>query len=264
MASRKEQKEAARQRRLAEEQAAHQKTRRTRRLQMVGGVVVAAIIVVVVLVVVSSGGGGGASAKGPVKNDAQQVAALLKGIPQSGNTLGNPNAKVTYTEYGDLQCPICKDFSEGAEEQLIMNEVRSGKVKLVYRSFPTASTDSSGWQQTFPAQQAAAYAAGRQSKAWNYILLFYRQQQEEGTNYVNASYLDGLARAIPGLNYKQWSSQRFNPKYAAQVLADEKAATALNIQGTPSLIAANASTQTKPVDGDINYSAVQQMIKSVS
>ena len=35
---------------------------------------------------------------------------MLKGIPQHGTTLGNPKAPVTFTEYGDLQCPICKDF----------------------------------------------------------------------------------------------------------------------------------------------------------
>ena len=31
----------------------------------------------------------------------------LKGIPQNGFVLGDPNAPVTLVEYIDLQCPIC-------------------------------------------------------------------------------------------------------------------------------------------------------------
>lgn len=273
MASRKEQKDAARQRRLAEEQAAQARTQRTRRMQMLGGVLVAVIVAVVVVVIVSSGGNKGtANIKDPTatKSVAQQVASLLKGIPQSGTTLGNPNAKVTFTEYGDLECPVCKSFSGAAEVQLIKNEVRSGKVKLVYKSFETASHDPNAAPNAFMLQQSAAYAAGAQDRAWNYILLFYREQQTENTPYVTASFLTSLAKAIPGLNLKTWSSQRFNPKYQQQVISENKFAATMPFQGgptsagTPALIASSGSKQTTAIAGDLPYSSVQKLIKQVS
>ena len=272
MASRKDQKEAARQRRLAEEQAAAQKAQRTRRLQMVGGTLVAAIIVVVVLVVVSSGGGGKTvKASDPKANASasQQISQLLKGIPQSGTTLGNPNAKVTLTEYGDLECPVCQEFSEGAEKQLIANEVRSGQVKLVYKSFKTASNDPDAAPDAFNLQQTAAYAAGAQDKAWNYILLFYLRQQTENTPYVTTSFLTGLAQAIPGLNVKTWATDRFNPKYAQQVVSQNQTAETMpyasgQTPGTPALVASSSSSQTPAVAGDLSYSDVQKLIKQVS
>ncbi len=273
MASRKEQKDAARQRRLAEEQAAAAKQQRLRRMQMLGGVVVAAIIVVVVLVVVSSGGGSKKVKANDPKATASastQVSALLKGIPQSGTTLGNPKAKVTFTEYGDLECPICMEFSESAEEQLISNEVRTGKVKLVYKSFKTASNDPDAAPNAFSLQQTAAYAAGAQGKAWNYILLFYRRQQTENTPYVTTAFLTGLARAIPGLNVKKWDSDRFNPTYAQQVVSQNQTASTMPFQGgqanagTPALIASSGSRQTEAIAGDISYSTVQKLIKQVS
>jgi protein-disulfide isomerase len=268
MASRKEQKDAARQRRLAEEQARASRVQRTRRLQMLGGVVVAAIVIVVVLVVVLGGGSSNKTvdihnAKATTKV-SQTVDTLLKGIPQSGNTIGNPHAKVTLTEYGDLECPICRDFALGAETQLIQNEVRKGTLKITYRSFPTATGDLSDASTIFPLQQTAAYAAGQQNKAWNYITLFYHEQQQEGTPYVNVSFLDKLAKQIPGLDFTKWSTQRSNPKYAAQVLNDEKAARAINIQGTPTLVFVGPKAQTKPVDGAISYSQAQSLIKQVS
>ncbi len=274
MASRKEQKEAARQRRLAEEQAAQSKAQRTRRMQMLGGVITVVIVALVVVVIVSTSGGKKAAPVN-IKNTkatqsaAQSVSTLLKGIPQSGTTLGNPNAKVTVTEYGDLECPICKEFSEGAEEQLISNEVRSGKVKLVYKSFETASRDPDAAPNAFNLQQTAAYAAGAQQKAWNFILLFYREQQTENTPYVTTSFLTQIAKAS-GVDLKTWNTQRFNPKYAAQVVAEGKFASSMPFQGgptsagTPAIIASSGSKQTEAIAGDIPYSTVQKLIKQVS
>src|ERR1700761_5735464 len=137
MASRQAQKEAARQRRVAEEQAAQAKAQRTRRLQLLGGVLVAVIAAIVVVVIVSSSGGNkdkvvDVSNKKATTPIANTVNATLSGIPQHGNVLGNPKAKVTMTEFGDLECPICKEFAVGPETQLINNEVKSGKVKIEY------------------------------------------------------------------------------------------------------------------------------------
>jgi protein-disulfide isomerase len=274
MASRKADKEAARQRRLEQEAAAKAATQRKQRLTIAGSLLVVVIALAVVLVIVlggsssSSGSGNSTLASHPesakTKTVAAQVDTLLKGIPQHGNTLGNPKAPVTFTEYGDLECPICKEFALGAENQLITNEVRTGKVKLVYKSLPTATLDLADGTTVFPVQQSAAYAAGAQNKAWNYIELFYHEQGTEDTSYVNASYLTGLAKQIPGLNVSKWNTDRSNPKYAAQVQAEEKQATSLNLDATPSLIATGPTSQTKPVSGDYPYSYIQSMIKSVS
>jgi protein-disulfide isomerase len=273
MASRKADKEAARQRRLEQEAAAKAATQRKQRLTIAGSLLIVVIAVAVVLVVVlggSSSSGDSANAthvhSQKAKSAAASVDSLLKGIPQHGTTLGDPKAPVTFTEYGDLQCPICKDFSEGAEKQLIANEVKSGKVKLVYKSFETATANGPNADQ-WNNQQSAAYAAGAQGKAWNYILLFYKDQGTEGTSYVNPAYLTGLAKQVTGLNYQKWNSQRFNPAYANQVAAENKTAASLDFQGqagTPALIATGPKSQTRPVSGNYPYSSVQQMIKSVS
>ncbi len=219
MASRKEQKEAARQRRLAEEQARAERARRDRRLRMLGGTVIAAIAVVAVAIAISSGGGSPNVVKpnSPEAKKAQTtINTLLAGIPQQGNTLGSPSAKVTITEYGDLVCPVCKSFALGAEDQLIAHEVRTGKVKIVYKALETASGQANN--SMFVPSQMAALAAGNQKKAWNYIELFYHEQGDEATSYVTDNYLGGLAKQIPGLNFSQWSSDRggLEPERAGQ------------------------------------------------
>lgn len=269
MASRTKQKEEARARRLAEEQARTEKARRTRRLQMLGGVVIVAIAVVAVAIAVSSGGGNSTAANIPVGHPCagsdKGVCDLLAGIPQSGNTLGKTSAPVTVTEYGDLECPVCADFATGGiESQLIKNEVRQGKAKLVFRSLETA-TSSAPNAGIFGIQQASALAAGNQNKAWNYIEDFYHHQGQEGSGYVNQTYLDKLAKSVPGLDYSKWLSDSHSQSLLSQVNADESSATGKGYTSTPTIVIVGPKGQAQPITGIPNsYGDLQSAISSVS
>jgi protein-disulfide isomerase len=264
MASRTRQKEEARQRRLVEEQAQAERARRTRRLQMLGGVVLAAVAVIAVAIAISSSGSSSPKATpAAFKSAASKVDSQLSGIPQSGVTLGSPNAKVTVTEYGDLQCPICRDFALGAGGQLVSGEIKQGKAKLVYKSLETATGNSPN-PNIFPTQQAAANAAGAQQKAWNYILTFYNSQGQEGTAYVNQNFLDGIAKSIPGLNFSAWQTASADPKYTQQVQSDQQTAAGHGYNSTPTLVVSGPKGQAQPIVGNTDYGTLQSAIKSVS
>jgi protein-disulfide isomerase len=137
---------------------------------------------------------------------------------------------VTLQYYGDLECPVCRSFTEGARKPVIETDVRSGKLKIEYRSLQTATPEA----EVFKEQQVAALAAGKQQKAWYYIELFYHQQGEEKSGYVNESYLQGLAQQVPGLNVTKWASDRSSPELANAVASDGQAANSLGFTGTPS------------------------------
>jgi protein-disulfide isomerase len=265
MASRAQQKEQARERRLAAEQAAAQAAARMRRMQMVIGVALIALVVVGVAIAISSGGSAG---KAPAANSAAAkqakaaVASLLTGIPQSGNRLGSPTAKVTVTEFGDLECPICRDFALSAENQLIAKDVRSGKVQLIYRSLCTATCNFN--QAIFPVQQTAALAAGLQGHEWDYVELFYHEQGPENTGYVTDTYLNGLASQIPGLSYSKWLSDRSSQTLASQVTGDEQQASAKGFNSTPTIVVQGPKGQAPTQAGDIDYAGLESLIKSVS
>jgi protein-disulfide isomerase len=267
MASRTKQKEEARARRLAEERALAERARQRRRFQMIGGVVLAAVAIVAVAIALSVGGGKSSPPKNLNSKNARNVVSpsnrLLAGIPQSGPALGSPSAKVTVTEYGDLQCPVCKDFAESGEQTLISKDVRQGQVRLVYKSLATATLNGPN-PSVFPTQQAAAYAAGLQNRAWYYILNFYRLQGQEDTNYVTASYLNGIARLVPGLNFAKWSSDRTSSNLTQQVNTEENTAKSLGLNSTPTLVVQGPKGQAQPVAGDIPYNSLEQLIKSVS
>jgi len=263
MASRTKQKEEARARRLAEERARAERDARMRRLRGIAGIVIGAVVVVVVAIAVSSGGSSGGTGlqKGSGANKTVTgVSQLLAGIPQSGNVLGNPNAPVTMTYYGDLECPICRDFTLSSFSQLVANEIRDGKVKVEYRAFQTATQNP----QTFETQQVAALAAGKQDKFWDYAELFYHEQGQEATGYVTDSYLTGLAQQVPGLNVSEWQSARGDQSLVSQVQSDVAAGTAANVTGTPTLIFTGPKGTASPPTGVPSYSQLQQAIKQVS
>src|SRR5207253_10944813 len=144
---------------------------------------------------------------------------------------GNPKAPVTMTYYGDLQCPVCQAFTLNGFKQLVSNDVRSGKVQVVYKALQTATRD----QQTFQLQQVAALAAGQQQRFWNYAELFYHEQGTEDSGYVNEGYLDGLAKQVPGLNFNAWKSARTAGSLSSQISADAQQAAAVRATGTPTL-----------------------------
>jgi protein-disulfide isomerase len=233
--TRKQRREQAREQRKAMEEASAAQSDQRKRLIQLGGVAgVVVVIIAIILVATGSGGSKGAPApKSAAANTAaSEVTALLQGIPQSGITLGNPSAPVTIQYFGDLECPFCKQFTLGALKPLITKYVRTGKVKIEYRSMQTATRE----RETFQTQQVAALAAGKQNQMWHYVELFYHEQGGEGTGYVTESYLQGLAAQIPGLNLSNWSSARNDPAYANQVIADAQAANQAGFTGTPSFL----------------------------
>jgi protein-disulfide isomerase len=181
--------------------------------------------VVVIIIVAGSGGGSGGDA-GNVE-EKTEVDKLLTGIPQNANVLGKASAPVTLYEYGDLQCPICKEYSEQVLPAVIEKQVKNGEVKIVYRDFIIISEES------IPAGEAAL-AAGEQGKGWSFIELFYRNQGAERSGYVTDEFIEGIAEGAGVPNMKKFNEERKSGKFTKKVEATTEQAGKLGFSGTPS------------------------------
>jgi protein-disulfide isomerase len=234
--TRKQRREQAREQRRALEEAEAAGAQRRRRLIQLGAVIGAVVVIVIVIVAATSGGGSKTkvekSSKATTAPVVKEVTSLLAGIPQSGLTLGKPNAPVTMQYYGDLECPICRQFTEGALKPLIERDVRTGKLKIEYRNLQTATREP----ETFRTQQVAAMAAGKQNKGWDYIELFYHQQGQEDTGYVSEKYLQELAQQVPGLNLAAWTAARGDAQFTNTITGDAQAANNAGFTGTPAFL----------------------------
>jgi protein-disulfide isomerase len=219
--------EQRRDERLEAEAKATEAARRQRLLQLsVGGVFLAIIIVVVIIVVAGSGGGdkGGESSN---LSDVGEVNALLTGIPQTATVLGKPGAPVKIFEYGDLQCPFCKENAETVTPPIIEDAVRDGEASLTFRNYIIIGPDS------VPAGEAAL-AAGAQGKAWNFIELWYRNQGEENSGYVTEEFIESIGKGAGIPNLAQWNKERKSKKYKKTLEETTKQAQKIGFEGTPS------------------------------
>ncbi len=218
--------EKRREERLAAESQAASGDRRTRLLQFAaGGVFLAIVVVVVVIIVAGSGGSSGGDASNLVEKP--EVEKLLAGIPQNATVLGKPNAPVRLYEYGDLQCSVCKYYSEEILPEIIENQVKKGEVSITFRTFVTISEES------IPASESAL-AAGAQGKGWTYIETWYRNQGPEASGYANEEFMESMAKYVGVPDIAKFKKELQSGKYKGQVEATNQQAQKFGFEGTPS------------------------------
>jgi protein-disulfide isomerase len=217
--------EARREERQQEGRQAGAAERRQRMVKLASAGAFLALVVVAVLIVISSSDSGGGDSGNIVV--AKEVDQLLAGIPQKGMMLGDSSAKVAVLEFGDLQCPFCKGYSEEVLPQVIENRVRGGEAKLDFRNYTIIGPQSK------PAG-AAAIAAGEQGRGWNFVELFYRNQGTEDTGYADDQFLTAIAKAAGVPNLARWNQARKSKVAIARVEATTAEAQELGFSGTPS------------------------------
>lgn len=181
------------------------------------------IVAVAVLIVTTQHGPGGDTELEGVA----EVRDLLQGLPQRGMVLGEPKAKVTLVEFGDLQCPSCKRYSEEVLPQLIEGPVAAGRTRLEFRNFTIIGPEST------PAG-AAALAAGEQGRGWSYVELFYRNQGEESSGYVDDAFLTAIAKGAGVPDIDRWNRDRRRSHLLSEVAETTHQAENLGFNGTPS------------------------------
>ena len=230
MASRKQEKEQRRQERLEAEQAAAGEQRRKKLLTVVGATVLAALLVLVVLIVVNQSedeGGGDASSI----NADIPVIGVLDSLDQQGLAVGDPAAKVTISEFGDLQCPVCKQFSETVVPALLAKSgpVGAGDAQLDFQQFVIIGPESE-------VAARAALAASEQDRYWQFIEIFYANQGTENSGYVTDEFLTGVAEAAGVEDIDAWNTSRADPKWDAVLAQTQSDASKAGFTGTPSVL----------------------------
>ncbi len=231
----KRDREARREERLQEEAVVESSERRQRLIKVGSAAAFLAVAVVAVLIVIASSGGGSGGDASNLEGVAE-VEQLLEGIPQHGMVLGEPSAKVALHEFGDLQCPFCKANSEEVLPAVIENQIFNGQAKLSFNNYTIIGP------QSIPAG-AAAVAAGKQGRGWNYVELFYRNQGKENSGYATDEFLTAVARGAGVPEIAKWNQDRKAKATIEEVEATTAKAKALGFTGTPSFAVEGPKTE---------------------
>ena len=192
-----------------------------RRTQLIVLGVLAVLILIAAIVISQSGGDdsgdGGDSGSGDTA-----------GIPQEGVFLGEDDAPVV-TEFVDLQCPFCAEFSNRAFNDVVEQHVRPGEVLWELRVISFLGQDSG-----VAAEMAAA--AALQNKLYEFTETFYLNQGEENSGYVTEEFLTEIAEKTPGLDVEQALADRSSPEAQDLVAENESRATDLDVNSTPTFL----------------------------
>lgn len=199
---------------------------------------VLAIVAILVATAILGFGAGNAPSR---KQIDQEVTALLAGIPQHGATLGSRDAPVTLQMFADLECPTVKRFVESYLPSIINAWVRTGAMKIKYRSLKTDTIN----EQIFFGQEKAALAAGKQNKMWNFALTFVRQQGEHFTEYATNPFIARIASQVSELNMEQWNQDRRRSLLFRAIALDIRSAHIQGLRYTPSFTIAGPTSSVR-------------------
>jgi protein-disulfide isomerase len=194
----------------------------SRNLLIVLGLAAVVVAALVVGTIVLTGGNDGNGATSTGTN-----ASLIAGIPQSGTVLGSPDAKVTFLQYEDLQCPVCKDYTDHAFPTIVEEYVKPGKVKIDFRGLSFIGDDS-------VKALRVALAAAKQDKLWDVVEAFYANQGRENSGWVTDEKVNGILAQVPGLDAAKVLADAKSAAITAEIGKLNKEGSDRQVQGTPS------------------------------
>lgn len=185
------------------------------------------------------------------------LADTLGGIFQCSETIGDRDAPILMSFWGDLQCRHSRTFALSSLTDLLADEVRSGQLRVRYRPLPSATTDPS----EFFLQHSAAIAAGKQGKLWDYVDAFYLTQREKNSGYVTPQHLTLIAEEIEGLDSKVWLQDLANG-FAHEISESIDDAGAAGITSTPGLLLTTDDAVLRP--RDLSSEAIREAIAELN
>jgi formate-nitrite transporter family protein len=153
--------------------------------------------------------------------DEHQIVRLARPVGERDHVMGPPSAAATLIEYGDYECPYCRQLHPVIRE--IMR--RTAGLRLVYRHFPISKIHPHAIRAA-----AAAEAAAAQGRFWEmHDALF------EGNQPLDDERLARVAKKI-GLDLERFKREMDEGVYSARVSEGFSAALYEDgVTGTPTL-----------------------------
>jgi len=169
--------------------------------------------------------------------------------------LGASSAPITIIEFGDYQCPNCKQWFLTTKPDIITNFIDTQKVNLIYVDISFLGKDSG------PAAQAS-YCAEDQGKYWEYHGLLYTYQEGVDTGWANSERLKAFAQSLE-LDEELFESCLDSGKYKKRVQSNTRESTKNGVAGTPTFFIIGPNNQQKTINGPQPYSVFKNVIESM-
>lgn len=147
---------------------------------------------------------------------------------------GTSDAPVTLVEFGDFQCPACRQIFPTVNALVTTYPTQ---LKIVFREYPLQQHKNAR-----PASRAAE-AAGLQGKFWDMHTFLYERQQEWATVSDPISEFIEYAKLI-GLDIEQFKTDMQGELVEARITQDVNDGDLLRLPGTPTFFVNGTQLET--------------------
>jgi protein-disulfide isomerase len=140
-------------------------------------------------------------------------------VSAADHILGNPHAAATVVEFGDFECPNCKQAAPAVK--LLLERFR-GRIAFVYRHFPLEEVHPHALHAALAAEAAAA-----QGKFWQMHDLLYENQ-----SHLKLHQLRGYAERLD-LDMARYDADMKNERYLQRVREHIEGGSLSGARATP-------------------------------
>jgi protein-disulfide isomerase len=137
------------------------------------------------------------------------------------HVLGPAHARVTIVEYGDFECPICKQAAPGLK---LLRERFAPELRFAYRHYPLEEVHPHALLAAEAAEAAAA-----QGKFWEMHDLLFENQA-----HLKRKHLDGYAERLE-LDMSRFDAELDEHVYVQRVREHIESGHRSHVRGTPGL-----------------------------
>src|SRR5437870_3128338 len=156
---------------------------------------------------------------------AADETTSAKGLAKSTQIRGNPEAPLTLEEFGDFECPSCKNLATFLDQ---VTKEYHPSVRVIFRNFPLAM------HQHSHDAALAAEAAGLQGRFWEMHDMLFRDQPVWSSSDYPSMLFDSYAETL-GLDMHQFRNDLKSDKVRERLDSDQDRAKSLGVKVAPTL-----------------------------
>lgn len=185
----------------------------------------------------------------PVKADTLNLAPAS----DKDHVRGDENAKLTWIEYSDLQCPYCK-LIHPSLQKLISDY--NGQIKWIYRHFPLSSIHPRANAAANAAECVAA--AGGDAAFWKFVdeILSASDQSVALTDVALAN-----TAASVGVNKSAFNICFKAEKYKQNVTDSYDSGAKAGVNGTPGSFLLDGNGNVWVISGALPYDSLKNIVE---
>jgi protein-disulfide isomerase len=175
-----------------------------------------------------------------------------KGLAKSIHIRGNPEAPLTLEQFGDFECPSCKNVATFLDQ--VIKEYHPS-VRLIFRNFPLTM------HQHARDAALAAEAAGLQGRYWEMHDMLFREQPVWSSASDAGMWFDSYAETL-GLDLNQFRKDVKSDKVRERIESDQARARSLGVKVVPTLFVDKHQVETNEGTPEGMHRLVDEAVKA--